>query len=88
MKRVHTETYTVLSAFACYIEYSETEGLNRAEIKGFDWLEGEAIKNAPEGFKFSYWSITDEHDEFTRCDATDIMGECILIEAVYFNDEA
>jgi hypothetical protein len=77
--------YTLGTQFAAYVEYGETDALSDEETQQFDLLEQVARDNPPEGHYFAHWSIqTDNHDEFTRCEATDLMGSCYQFDAVYF----
>jgi hypothetical protein len=78
--------YTLGTQFACYAEYGDFDDLTDEEKSQFDDLEQSARINAPEGYQFAHWSIsTDKHDEFTKCQATDLMGSCYQFDAVYFN---
>jgi hypothetical protein len=80
--------YTIGSQFTCYAEYGDSDDLTDEEKRQFDDLEQTARYNAPEGYQFAHWSIsTEKHDEFTRCDATDMMGCCYQFDAVYFEKE-
>lgn len=87
-RRIITIPYTVGQHFATYIAYGETEGLTEDEMIDFDALEQDARRNADNGYEFAHWSITDNTDEFAKCEATGIMGATIDIEAVYFHRDA
>lgn len=88
MQRIDTVPYTVGQHFALYIAYGETEHLTDSELADFKSLESAAKTNASEGFEFSHWSIAEDTDEFAHCEATYMMGACIIVEAVYFHREA
>ena len=78
-------SYTLGTQFAVYVEYGETDHLADYEQIQFDDLEQSARDNAPEGYRFAHWSIqTDNFDEFSRCEATDLRGNCYQFDAVYF----
>jgi hypothetical protein len=80
--------YTLGTQFAAYVANGDFDHLSDEEKSQFDDLEQAARINAPEGHYFAHWSIqTDNHDEFTRCEATDLMGSCYQFDAVYFEKE-
>jgi hypothetical protein len=80
--------YTLGTQFACYAEYGDFDDLTDEEKSQFDDLEQSARINAPEGHHFAHWSIsTDKYDEFTKCEATSLMGSCYQFDAVYFEKE-
>ena len=58
------------------------------EAADFARLEREARSIAANGYEFAHWAITDERDEFARCEATDLHGACTTVEAVYFHKDA
>lgn len=78
--------YTIGEQFATYVAYGETDHLNDDEPAQFDAIDQQARDNAPAGFHFAHWDITDNRDEFTRCEATDLMGACLTFNAVYLGD--
>tara|TARA_R110000868_G_scaffold89545_4_gene249240 strand:- start:458 stop:730 length:273 start_codon:yes stop_codon:yes gene_type:complete len=81
--------YTLGTHFSVYAEYGDTDDLSDEEKKQFDELEQAARDNPPEGYHFAHWSIsTDSYNEFSRCEATGLMGNCYLrFDAVYFEKE-
>lgn len=82
--KTETLDYWVLSVFACHIEYGDADTLTEDEISQFEELETQARGFfSRDGLKFMHWSISDETDEFRKCEATDIMGNCVKITAVY-----
>jgi hypothetical protein len=83
--KTETHIYTIGTQFAGYVANGDMDTLTDKEKSQFDDLEEAARKNAPEGYAFAHWSIqTDKHDEFTRCEATHLMGSCYQFDAVYF----
>jgi hypothetical protein len=85
-RRTVTIPYTVGEHFAPYIAYGDTEGMTAEEIADFDRLEKEARAIASRGYEFAHWNITDNRDVFAQCEATDLMGATVEIEAVYFRN--
>jgi len=80
--------YTLGTQFAQYVAYGDVDHLEDEEKRDFDYLEQTARDNAPEGHYFAHWSVqTDTLDEFTRCEATGLMGSCYQFDAVYFEKE-
>jgi hypothetical protein len=80
--------YTLGTQFAQYVANGEVDHLEDEEKRDFDYLEQTARDNAPEGHYFAHWSVqTDTLDEFTRCEATGLMGSCYQFDAVYFEKE-
>lgn len=78
-------SYTLGTQFATYVTYGDFDHLGDEEKSQFDDLEQSARINAPKGYRFAHWSInTDSLDEFIRCEATDLMGNCYQFDAVYF----
>ena len=77
--------YTLGIQFVFYVAYGDLDGITDQEKRLFDELEQSSRIDAPEGYEFSHWSInTDKCDEFTKCEATDLMGTCYQFDAVYF----
>jgi hypothetical protein len=85
-RRIVTIPYTVGEHFAPYIANGDTEGLTEDELQDFARLEQEARAIASRGYEFAHWNITDNRDEFAQCEATDLMGATVEIEAVYFRN--
>lgn len=82
--KIEIISYTLGTQFACYVEYGDLDGITNKEKRLFDDLEQSSRIDAPEGYEFSHWSIeTDEYEEFARCEATDLMGNCCRFDAVY-----
>lgn len=79
-----TTPYTIGEHFATYVAYGDFDHLSDDEKSQFDDLELSARVNAPEGYHFAHWDITDQRDDFARCEATDLMGACLTFNAVYF----
>ena len=80
--------YTLGAQFACYVEYGDFDDLTDEEKSQFDDLEQAARINAPDGYRFAHWGLDiDNRNEFTRCEATDLMGDCCQFDAVYFKKE-
>jgi hypothetical protein len=80
--------YTLGTQFATYVEYGDIDSLTAEEKRLFDELEQSSRIDAPEGYQFAHWSIqTDQYDEFAKCEATDLMGNCYQFDAVYFEKE-
>jgi hypothetical protein len=78
-------SYTLGTQFASYVANGDFDHLSDEEKSQFDDLEQSARINAPEGYRFAHWGIEIENrDEFTRCEATDLMGDCCQFDAVYF----
>lgn len=78
-------SYTLGTQFAAYVANGDFDHLSDEEKSQFDDLEQAARDNAPEGYSFAHWGIDiDNRDEFTRCEATDLMGDCCQFDAVYF----
>jgi hypothetical protein len=81
-------SYTLGTQFACYVWYGDLEGITDQERRLFDDLEQSSRIDAPDGYHFSHWAVqTTQYDEFTRCEATDLMGSCYQFDAVYFANE-
>lgn len=78
--------YTIGEHFACWVAYGDAGELDPKEIRQIEELTEAARDNAPAGFHFAHWDITDNRDEFTRCEATDLMGTCLTFNAVYLGD--
>jgi hypothetical protein len=78
-------SYTLGTQYVCYVAYGDLEGITDQELRLFENLEQSSRIDAPTGYHFSHWEIqTDKYDEFTRCEATDLMGSCCQFDAVYF----
>jgi hypothetical protein len=79
-----TETiaYRIGEYFIPWIAYGEAD-LTDEETAAIEGLEAYAMDNAPGELSFSHWRVTDDRDEFARCEATGIMGACVTIHAVY-----
>lgn len=78
-------SYTLGTQFASYVANGDFDHLSDEEKSQFDDLEQSARINAPEGYRFAHWGIEiDNRDEFARCEATDLMGDCCQFDAVYF----
>lgn len=81
-------SYTLGTQFATYVAYYDFDELTHEEKRQFDELEQSARLNAPDGYYFAHWDInTDEYDEFARCEATGLMGNCYQFNAVYFANQ-
>ena len=87
-RRVITIPYTLGDQFLGLIAYGEADTLTDEEAADFARLEREARSIAANGYEFAHWAITDERDEFARCEATDLHGACTTVEAVYFHKDA
>ena len=87
-RRVITIPYTLGDQFLCLIANGEADTLTDEEAADFARLEREARSIAANGYEFAHWAITDERDEFARCEATDLHGACTTVEAVYFHKDA
>ena len=83
-REIITIPYTVGEHFASYISYGETDHLEKAEVDSFNELETEARENGAPNYEFAHWAITNDRDEFAKCEATQLRGACMTIEAVYF----
>lgn len=80
-------SYTIGEQFATYVMYGDADHLNDGEAEQFDAIDQHAHDTAPAGFHFAHWDVTDDRDEFARCEATDMMGACLTFNAVYFENE-
>jgi hypothetical protein len=81
-------SYTLGTQYVCYVAYGDLEGITDQEKRLFDDLEQSSRIDAPDGYHFSHWEIqTDQYDEFTKCEATDLMGSCCQFDAVYLEME-
>ena len=86
--KYETISYTLGTQFASYVAYYDFDELTHEEKRQFDELEQSSRLDAPKGYYFAHWDIkTDQYDEFTRCEATDLMGSCYQFDAVYFAKE-
>ena len=89
MKRVETQPYTIGAHFAALVANGDATGLTDEEEALFADLERDARDSAPDGYTFSHWAVdTDDRDEFARCDATGLRGECYRFDAIYFHKDA
>jgi hypothetical protein len=80
--------YTLGTQFATYVANGDFDHLTDKEKRQFDDLEQFSRLDAPNGYYFAHWSIqTDQYDEFAKCEATDLMGNCYQFDAVYFEKE-
>ena len=86
MHAIEIIPYTIGEQFATYVAYGETDHLDDGEVDQFNAIDLEAREAAPSGFHFTHWDVTDNRDEFTRCEVTDLMGACLKFNAVYFKD--
>jgi len=77
-----TVTYQVGEYLIPWIFYGDAD-LTEEERNAIDGLEDYAMTEPPGDLSFSHWEITDDRDEFARCDATGLMGACVTIRAVY-----
>jgi len=69
--------YTIGSHFLSALINGDTSGLSDAEEKELDeWLESL-------GHSDGHWATTDDHDEFGRCDVTDLRSS---VETVVYNE--
>jgi len=76
--------YAIGEHFATWIAYGEQDDLTPEELEQIEAITDNATNNAPEGYYFAHWAITDEREEFTKCEATGLMGACLTMRAVYF----
>ena len=74
--------YTVSEKFLFYVRYGDPEQLSSAEVDQFSELAIEALGSQ---YKFSHWVVTEGREECAECEATDGMGACMKIQAVYFH---
>ena len=82
--KTETMDYWVADAFACYIAYGDTDTLTDAEVSEFNELEIEARGFfARDGLKFIHWHVSDDVDDFRKCEATGLHARCVKITAVY-----
>ena len=88
MRRIITIPYTLGDQFLSLIANGEADTLTDEEAAAFARLEREARSIAANGYEFAHWAITDDRDEFARCEATDLHGACTTVEAVYFHKDA
>ena len=78
-------SYTLGTQFAAYVANGDASHLTDQEICDFEMIDQQAHDTAPSGYRFAHWAIEiDNRDEFTRCEATDLMGDCCQFDAVYF----
>lgn len=80
---IHTADYTLGEQFATYVAYGDVDTLSTGEEDSFIELEARARDAAPTDYTFSHWSIGDDANEFTQCEATGLMGRCLTFTAVY-----
>lgn len=80
--------FTIGEQFATFIAYGESDHLDNNEVEIFEAFEAGARSLAKAGWHFAHWDITEERDEFARCEATAMMGACLTVNAVYFKDPA
>jgi hypothetical protein len=77
--------YTMGAQFAAYVANGDASHLTDQEVGDFDMIDQQAHDQAPAGFHFGHWAIEiDDRNEFARCEATDLMGDCYRFDAVYF----
>lgn len=88
MERIKTVQYIVGEQFLPYVFYGDATGLEDGEELEFDALAREAETNPPEGYTFGHWAGEGDTLEFDKCEATDMMGRCTTITAVYFHKDA
>jgi hypothetical protein len=74
--------YTIGEQFLFYVRYGDTEQLSSVEVEQFDELTTKALGSQ---YKFSHWVVTEGREECAKCEATDGMGACMKIQAVYFH---
>jgi len=72
--------------FATYVAYGETDHLEDGEVDQFRVIDLEARDAAPIGFHFGHWDVTDDREEFARCEVTGLWGACLNFNAVYIKD--
>ena len=78
-------SYTLGTQFATYVANGDFDHLTDEEKKQFDNLEQFSRLDAPNGYYFAHWGIDiDNRDEFARCEATGLMGDCCQFDAIYF----
>src|SRR6185503_12475563 len=69
--------YTIGPHFLSALINGDTSGLSDVEEKELDeWLESL-------GHSDGHWATTDDHDEFGRCDVTNLRGS---VETVVYNE--
>jgi len=74
--------YRIGDYFIPWIVYGEAD-LTDEETAAIEGLEHYAMTETPGELSFSHWEVTDDRDEFARCEATGLMGACVTIHAVY-----
>ena len=85
--QIELTTYTIGEQFACYFVYGETDSLSDEEQGEIDSFENGITRfDKPEGFHFGHWDITDETEEFSLCEVTDLRGRCVKVNAVWIKD--
>lgn len=88
-ERVRLIPYTIGTQFAALVANGDDSHLTDDEAEDFAALERSARDNPPEGYTFGHWAIEiDERDEFARCEATGLHGDCCRFDAVYFHKDA
>ena len=75
--------YTVSEKFLFYVRYGDPEQLSSVEVDQFDELANEALGSH---YEFSHWFVGEGREEFAKCEATDDLGACLKIQAVYFRN--
>ncbi len=78
-----TIDFTIGDHFMAYIAYGETDHLETEEVEIFEAFEAGARALPKNGYEFMHWSISDNRDEFAKCEATGLMGACTEVQAVY-----
>jgi hypothetical protein len=80
-------SYTLGTQFAAYVANGDASHLDEREAEAIEAIEQSAKANPPNGYRFAYWAIEiDDRNEFTRCEATALMGDCCRFDAIYFAD--
>lgn len=86
--KYETISYTLGTQFASYVANGDDSHLTNQEVGDFEMIDQQAHDTAPSGYHFAHWDIkTDQYDEFAKCEATDLMGNCYQFDAVYFANE-
>ena len=79
--------YTIGEQFACFLAYGDESGLEQGELIDFVGFEnGINEYDKPSGFRFGHWDITEQTEEFTLCEVTELHGKCIVVNAVWIKE--
>lgn len=66
-------------------EYGEDDNITKKEVIDYFLFMYDVKNNAPDGYYFSHFNYGEDVDSnFKLCEVTNLLNDCVDIEAIYF----